>query len=120
MNEFVHTHKPAAGQVVPWHAPAPYAIGKRPLRFACVITRASIETGVKVSEIRGASRSYHLCRPRWAVMAAMHRAGWSTPQIGHMLGGRDHTTVLHGIKRARELERTDARFAALLDAVARA
>lgn len=38
----------------------------------------------------------------WARQHAMwemrHRTKLSTPQIGKILGGRDHTTVLHGIR----------------------
>lgn len=39
----------------------------------------------------------------------------SLPSIGRRFGGRDHTTVLHGIRRIAELEDTDPKIAADLD-----
>ncbi|MDW8070915.1 MAG: helix-turn-helix domain-containing protein, partial [Anaerolineae bacterium] len=48
--------------------------------------------------------------PRQMVMyLARQEAGASLPEIGQALGGRDHTTVLHGVhKIACEIERKDA------------
>ncbi len=40
-----------------------------------------------------------LAYPRFAVMRALYRMGWNTCAIGEALGGRDHTTILHGLKR---------------------
>lgn len=63
--------------------------------------------GLTVVELRSARRSKYVVRAR-------HEAFWrcrqettaSLPQIGRHLGGKDHTTVLHGIrmheKRMRE------------------
>lgn len=36
---------------------------------------------------------------RFEVMARLRTRGWSTPKIGVHVGGRDHTTVMHGLKR---------------------
>lgn len=40
----------------------------------------------------------HVVRARWEVYKALRDAGMSTPQIGRIVG-RDHTTILHGLKR---------------------
>lgn len=58
-------------------------------------------------ELTGPGRDYRRAHARQAVMLAMHETGrYTLPEIGRALH-RDHTTVMHGIKRARE--RRDAR-----------
>jgi chromosomal replication initiator protein len=43
----------------------------------------------------------------------------SLPDIGRRFGGRDHTTVLHAVRRIEELKAGDAVLAADLEAIAR-
>lgn len=52
-----------------------------------------------VAEIVGKSREQHICNARYELMAAMWRKGISTPSIGRIVGGRDHTTVLASVKK---------------------
>jgi chromosomal replication initiator protein len=33
--------------------------------------------------------------------------GWSTLRIGRLLGGRDHSTVLHAVRKMRDLRKRD-------------
>ncbi len=73
--------------------------------------------GVPPAQLIGACRERDLVRGRWAVMVALSERGWSLPRIGAALGGRDHTTVMNGIDRARELATEDRAFAQLLAAV---
>jgi chromosomal replication initiator protein len=35
----------------------------------------------------------------------------SLPEIGRKFGGRDHTTVMHAVRRIEELKATDPSFA---------
>ena len=35
----------------------------------------------------------------------------SLPEIGRQFGGRDHTTVMHGVRRIEELTATDSQLA---------
>jgi chromosomal replication initiator protein len=35
----------------------------------------------------------------------------SLPEIGRRFGGRDHTTVLHAVRKIDELAKTDSRLA---------
>ena len=35
----------------------------------------------------------------------------SLPEIGRKFGGRDHTTVMHAVKKIEELRATDSTFA---------
>jgi chromosomal replication initiator protein len=32
------------------------------------------------------------------------------PEIGRRFGGRDHTTVMHGVRRIEELQTTDSQM----------
>ncbi len=51
-----------------------------------------------------------IARPRQVAMAlAKELTNHSLPEIGDAFGGRDHTTVLHGCKRVKELRETERR-----------
>jgi chromosomal replication initiator protein len=43
----------------------------------------------------------------------------SLPDIGRRFGGRDHTTVLHAVRRIEELKAQDPALAADLEAITR-
>ena len=43
----------------------------------------------------------------------------SLPEIGRKFGGRDHTTVMHAVKRIEELRQTDAALAEDIDLLRR-
>src|SRR5687767_10438999 len=61
--------------------------------------------GVTVEQLKSPERSRPIAWPRQEAMWLMRRVKWadgstrySNPQIGQFLGGRDHTTVLHGVR----------------------
>lgn len=58
-------------------------------------------------------------RPRQIAMYSIRQLcpHMSFPAIGRLLGGRDHTTVLHGVKKIEALMPTDDRIARLVDDV---
>jgi chromosomal replication initiator protein len=65
--------------------------------------------GIEVAAFEGRSRSRAIARPRQVAMYLLREeTGASLPQIGAMLGGRDHTTVLHGCERIAEMIEEDA------------
>jgi chromosomal replication initiator protein len=43
----------------------------------------------------------------------------SLPEIGRKFGGRDHTTVLHAVRKVEELKATDSAFAEDLELLRR-
>jgi chromosomal replication initiator protein len=43
----------------------------------------------------------------------------SLPEIGRKFGGRDHTTVMHAVKKVEELRAGDAAFAEDVDLLKR-
>lgn len=70
--------------------------------------------------MRTASKQRHDARPRQVAMYLTRReTGRSLPEIGREFGGRDHTTVLHGIRRVESLLRADAGFAAKVESARR-
>jgi chromosomal replication initiator protein len=58
--------------------------------------------GVTVHDITGPLRQKHIVPARHHAMAMLRDRGWSYPEIGAKLGGRDHSTVIHGIKKHYE------------------
>ena len=64
------------------------------------ISRAAEHHGVTVAEIKGRSRLGPVVAARQDVFLALREAGWSFPRIGRAMG-RDHSTVMHGVARAR-------------------
>ena len=77
-------------------------------------------TGIDPTAIVSAGRDQEVVRVRWAIMRVLRGKGWSTARIGRKLGGRDHTTVMHGLARAAAIYVADADFAWLCDQVAAA
>ena len=58
------------------------------------------------------------CRPRHVAMYLLCRAGYSLPEVGRILGGFNHTTVLHGRDKIRAACRRNPQLAAQLDTLA--
>jgi hypothetical protein len=64
-----------------------------------VIARVASKQGYDLGELRSTSRAPDLVRIRWQAMAAARaETAASLPQIGRILN-RDHSTVLHGLRR---------------------
>jgi chromosomal replication initiator protein len=63
--------------------------------------------GVSLADLRGKQRDKRIVVPRQVAMFLLREdARLSTPEIGRLLGGRDHTTVMHGAQKiAGELPR---------------
>lgn len=56
--------------------------------------------GLKVADVKSGDRSRKVVSCRQEIMWVLAtQYDFSLPKIGGMLGGRDHTTVLHGIRR---------------------
>lgn len=65
--------------------------------------------GIEPAALQGGSRCQTVVRPRQIAMYLIREeTGASLPQIGAVLGGRDHTTVLHGYTRIAERIEEDA------------
>jgi chromosomal replication initiator protein len=67
---------------------------------------------IKVSDMFSARRSRAVARPRQVAMYIAKRlTSKSLPEIGRKFGGKDHTTVMHAVKRVEELTVEDKDFA---------
>src|SRR5690606_38723466 len=86
-------------------------IERRPWRVNEIIRAVSKASGIPVRDITGPLRAKELVYARQAVMWIARQQGcWSYPQIGRLLGNRDHTTVMHGVNRAENRLKADAWF----------
>ena len=64
---------------------------------------------LRQSEMGSARRAREVARPRQIAMyLAKQLTQRSLPEIGRRFGGRDHTTVIHAVKRIEELRAKDA------------
>ena len=67
---------------------------------------------VKVSDMGSARRTRSVARPRQVAMyLAKNLTSRSLPEIGRRFGNRDHTTVMHAVRKVEELLDTDPSFA---------
>ena len=59
-----------------------------------------------------ARRSRTISRPRQlAMFLSKNLTSKSLPEIGRRFGGRDHTTVIHAVKKIEELKNKDLQIA---------
>lgn len=75
---------------------------------------------IGVGDLLGARRQRDLVYPRQLLMYLMRqKSNLSLPQIGEALGGRDHTTVMHGINKISALLKTDFKIQEDLNSIER-
>lgn len=68
--------------------------------------------GVELSDMLSHRRTANIVKPRQVAMfLCKELTVRSLPEIGRRFGGRDHTTVIHSIKRVRRLMLSDADLA---------
>ncbi|GER02638.1 hypothetical protein JCM17846_03200 [Iodidimonas nitroreducens] len=64
---------------------------------------------LRVSEMLSERRSRNIARPRQVAMyLAKKLTQRSLPEIGRKFSGRDHTTVIHAVKKIDDLRHSDA------------
>lgn len=77
------------------------------------VAEVSKEYAIPANHILGPSRIAEVVEARQEVMRRAHAAGVSFSRIGRDLGGRDHTTIIHGVRRAEERIMRDGKVANL-------
>ncbi len=76
--------------------------------------------GLKQADLLSGRRTRSVARPRQIAMyLCKNYTSRSYPDIGRRFGGRDHTTVLHGVRRIEELAAKDEQIARDLEALTR-
>ncbi len=75
---------------------------------------------IRLADMHSARRARAVARPRQVAMyLAKQLTTRSLPEIGRKFGGRDHTTVMHAVKRIEELRQMDATLAEDIDLLRR-
>ncbi len=70
--------------------------------------RVAEHYNLRLADMHTARRARAVARPRQVAMyLAKQLTTRSLPEIGRKFGGRDHTTVMHAVKRIEELRKTD-------------
>jgi chromosomal replication initiation ATPase DnaA len=70
--------------------------------LATAIRAFEREQGVSMATLKQPCRRQHIVRARWAAFALLRERRWSLSRIAAWFG-MDHTTVLYGLRRHREL-----------------
>ena len=83
--------------------------------------KVSEHYNIRLSDMIGPKRVRTYARPRQVAMyLAKQLTSRSLPEIGRRFGGRDHTTVMHGVKRIEDLKVQDGQVAEDLEMLRRA
>lgn len=73
--------------------------------------RVSEHYSIRLSDMIGPKRVRSIARPRQVAMyLSKQLTSRSLPEIGRRFGGRDHTTVMHGVRRIEELKTLDSQM----------
>lgn len=76
---------------------------------------------LRLSDMHSSRRARNVARPRQIAMyLAKQLTSRSLPEIGRKFGGRDHTTVMHAVRKVEELIADDAQIAQDTDVIRRA
>ena len=66
---------------------------------------------IRLSDMIGPKRLRNIARPRQVAMyLAKQLTSRSLPEIGRRFGGRDHMTIMHGVRKIEELMATDSQL----------
>ena len=82
--------------------------------------RVAEHFNIRLGEMYSARRSRAIARPRQvALYLSKQLTARSLPEIGRQFGGRDHTTVMHAVKKIDELRANDSAFSEDIDLLRR-
>ena len=77
-----------------------------------IIRKVADHYNLRMSDLLSARRARQVARPRQVAMyLAKTLTSKSLPEIGRRFGGRDHTTVIHAVRKIEELKLTDSQVA---------
>jgi chromosomal replication initiator protein len=100
---------------------AAIGIGRASVTRADVVEAVMRHYNVELRDLRGKSRSKDIALPRQVAMYLLREETESSlVEIGQELGGRDHTTVLHGVRKIEDALTTDSGLRSQLFAIRQA
>ena len=77
-----------------------------------IIRKVADHYNIRMTDILSPRRARSIARPRQVAMFLAKRlTSKSLPEIGKRFGGRDHTTVIHAVKKIEELRSVDNQIA---------
>jgi chromosomal replication initiator protein len=83
---------------------------KRNIPSDKILEAVAASEGIGVNDLLGQNRSAKVAVPRQLAMYLLREFNEiSFPQIGELLGGRDHTTIMYGINKIRDDEKLKKR-----------
>ena len=87
------------------------------VRIRQIVVAAATLSGLTVNEILGTRKPAHIIRVRHAVYHTAHKLGHAYAQVARFLG-KDHTTIINGVRKCEILMERDADYAALVEQIA--
>lgn len=87
--------------------------------FIAILDATCRQFEVSRGDVLGKSRKAHIVDARFAAawVARRRLRRHSYPEIGRLMGGRDHTSIMHAVRRADEVRALDPDYRAATDAV---
>jgi chromosomal replication initiator protein len=87
-------------------------VSERKVTIDEIIRKVADHYNLRMSDLLSARRARQVARPRQVAMyLAKTLTSRSLPDIGRRFGGRDHTTVIHAVRKVEELKKTDSQIA---------
>lgn len=76
----------------------------RPVSFKEVIERVALHYNLKISQLKGPKRDRTIASPRQVLYYLLRtELNLTLEEIGELCGGRDHTTIIHGVEKITTL-----------------
>ncbi len=87
-------------------------VSKQKVTLDGIVKKTAEFYNIRMSDITGARRTQAIARPRQIGMfLAKTLTSKSLPDIGRAFGGRDHTTVIHAVRKIEDLSKHDPHLA---------
>lgn len=104
---------PVTAEIIPLPVPTPEPTDALHLPSIATIARETTKFyGATLMDMYSARRTANIVRPRQIAMyLAKTMTLKSLPEIGRQFGGRDHTTILHAVRKIERLVCVDERLA---------
>ena len=86
-------------------------VSDRKVTIEEIIRKVADHYNLRMTDLMSARRSRSVARPRQVAMfLSKMLTSKSLPEIGRRFGGRDHTTVIHAVRKIEELKFVDAQL----------
>ena len=87
------------------------SVNEKDISINFIQEKVSLFFNLKLSEMNSSRRSINIARPRQIAMYYCKAlTSFSYPEIGKAFGGKDHTTVMHAVKKIETLSLVDLKL----------